>query len=312
MSGVAKNKVVITCAVTGAVHTPTLNAGLPYTPADIAEQAIAAAEAGAAILHLHARDPKDGRPTGDPDVFAQFLPEIHASTDAVINITTGGSVVMPPEERLAATLRFQPEMCSLNMGSMNFAFHLMGQKVEKWRFDWERDYIAATEGSIFRNTFKDIARTIELMAGSGVRYEHECYDVGHLYNLAYFLDRGLLQPPVFVQTVFGILGGIGADPDNVVFMRRTADRLFGKDYVWSTLAAGKHQMPIITQAAMMGGHVRVGLEDSLYIERGQLAANNAEQVTKIRRILAELGLEPATPDEARALLGLKGKHNVRI
>jgi len=306
------NKVIITCAVTGAIHTPTLSDALPYKPADIAEQAVAAAEAGAAILHLHARNPDDGSPTGNPDVFAQFLPVIKEQTDAVINLTTGGSPEMTVEERLAASLRFQPEMCSLNMGSMNFAFHLMGSKIEDWKFPWEKQYILDSEKFIFRNTFKDIARVLELMGDFGTRYEHECYDIGHLYNLAYFLDRKLLKPPVFVQSVFGILGGIGADPDNVMFMRRTADRLFGEDYVWSVLAAGRAQMPLISQAAMLGGNVRVGLEDSLYIGRGTLAESNAQQVEKIARILSELGLEVATPAEARAMLALKGKDNVKF
>jgi uncharacterized protein (DUF849 family) len=306
------NKVIITCAVTGAIHTPTLSSALPYTTADIAAQAIDAANAGAAILHLHARNPKDGSPTGDPDVFAQFLPQIHAATDAVINLTTGGSPDMTVEERLAAALRFRPEMCSLNMGSMNFAFHGMAAKIEDWKFPWERRYIEESEAFIFRNTFRDIARVYRLMADFGTRYEHECYDIGHLYNLAHFLDRGLAKPPLWIQSVFGILGGIGADPDNVVFMRRTADRLFGKDYVWSVLAAGRHQMPLITQAAMMGGNVRVGLEDSLYIGRGKLAASNAEQVVKIRRILEDLGLEIATPEEARRMLALKGRQQVAI
>ena len=306
------NKVIITCAVTGAIHTPTLSAALPFTPVDIAAQAIAAAQAGAAILHLHARNPADGSPTGDPEVFAQFLPEIHTSTDAVINLTTGGSPDMTVEQRLAAALRFQPEMCSLNMGSMNFAFHGMSAKIADWRFPWEKQYIENSEAFIFRNTFRDIARVYRLMAEFGTRYEHECYDIGHLYNLAHFLDKGLAKPPLWIQSVFGILGGIGADHDNVTFMRRTADRLFGGDYVWSVLAAGKHQMPLITQAAMMGGNVRVGLEDSLYIGRGKMASSNAEQVSKIRKILGELGLEAATPAEARNMLSLKGRENVKI
>jgi uncharacterized protein (DUF849 family) len=306
------NKVIITCAVTGAIHTPTLSDGLPFMPADIARQAIDAARAGAAILHLHARDPQDGSPTGDPNVFAQFLPEIHQSTDAVINLTTGGSPEMTVEQRLAASLRFQPEMCSLNMGSMNFSFHGMGTKVAKWKFPWEEKYIEDSEAFIFRNTFRDVARVYQLMADFGTRYEHECYDIGHLYNLAYFLDKGLVKPPLWIQSVFGILGGIGADPDNVTFMRRTADRLFGDDYVWSVLAAGRAQMPLITQAAMLGGNVRVGLEDSLYIGRGKLAATNAEQVLKIRSIIEELGYEVATPDETRQILALKGRKATRI
>ncbi len=308
----SSNKVIITCAVTGAIHTPTLSAGLPYTPADIARQAIDAANAGASIVHLHARNPRDGSTTGDPEVFAQFLPQIHASTDAVINLTTGGSPEITVEQRLAASLRFQPEMCSLNMGSMNFSFHGMGGKIQDWKFPWEKKYIEDSEAFIFRNTFRDVARVYQLMSDFGTRYEHECYDIGHLYNLAYFLDKGLAKPPLWIQSVFGILGGIGADPDNVTFMRRTADRLFGDDYVWSVLAAGRQQMPLITQAAMMGGNVRVGLEDSLYIGRGKLAATNAEQVLKIRRILEELGYEIATPEETRRILALKGREHVKI
>ncbi len=306
------NKVIITCAITGAIHTPTLSDALPYTPADIARQSIDAAAAGAAILHLHARDPETGAPTGKPAIFQQFLPAIHQATDAIINLTTGGSPEMSPEERLAAALQFSPEMCSLNMGSMNFSFHGMGGKIAKWKFPWEQAYIANSEKFIFRNTFADIARNYGLLADHGTRFEHECYDIGHLYNLAHFVDKGIATPPFFIQSVFGILGGIGADSDNVIFMRRTADRLFGEDYVWSVLAAGKHQMPLITQAAMLGGNVRVGLEDSLFIERGKLASSNAEQVKKIVRILAELGLEPATPDEARATLKLKGRDRVAL
>ena len=306
------NKVIISCAVTGGVHTPSLSDALPYKPADIAQQAINAAHAGAAILHLHARDPLDGSPTGGPDVYAQFLPRIHAETDAVINLTTGGSPVMSVDDRLAGALRFRPEMCSLNMGSINFAFHGMAEKERKWKFPWERAYILDSEGFIFRNTFKDVARIYSLMEDFGTRYEHECYDIGHLYNLAYFLDNGLAKPPLFIQSVLGILGGIGAEPDNVLFMRRTADRLFGNDYVWSVLAAGRYQMPVITQAALLGGNVRVGLEDSLYIGRGQLASSNAEQVTKIAGVLQELGLEIATPAEARSILALKGKERVNL
>jgi uncharacterized protein (DUF849 family) len=306
------NKVIITCAVTGGVHTPSLSDALPYKPEDIAQQAIDAAQAGAAILHLHARNPEDGSPTGNPEVYARFLPRIHAETDAIINLTTGGSPEMPVEERLAGALRFRPEMCSLNMGSINFAFHGMAQKERKWKFPREKPYILNSEGFIFRNTFKDVARIYRLMSDFGTRYEHECYDIGHLYNLAYFVDQGLVKPPLFIQSVLGILGGIGADPDNVIFMRRTADRLFGKDYVWSVLAAGRHQMPLITQAALLGGNVRVGLEDSLHIGRGQLASSNAQQVAKIAGILKELGLEIATPAEARTLLALKGKDQIKL
>lgn len=305
-------KVIISCAVTGGIHTPTLSDALPFAPADIAAQAIAAAKAGAAILHLHARDPETGAPTGDPDVYRQFLPVIHQATDAVINLTTGGSPAMSVEDRLAGALAFAPEMCSLNMGSMNFAFHDMGRKITDWKFGWEADYIKASESFIFRNTFADIRHNYELLADLGTRFEHECYDTGHLYNLAHFVDKGIARPPFFIQSVFGILGGIGGDLDNVLFMKRTADRLFGSDYVWSVLGAGKHQMPVCTLAAQLGGHVRVGLEDSLFIGRGQLAASNAEQVEKIVRILAEMGLSPATPAEARALLALKGADRTRF
>ncbi|MFV3126727.1 3-keto-5-aminohexanoate cleavage protein [Niveispirillum sp. KHB5.9] len=305
------NKVIITCAITGGVHTPTMSAALPVTPAEIAQASIDAAHAGAAIIHLHARRPENGAPTGDPDVFAQFLPIIKQATDAVINLTTGGSPAMRVAERLAAARRFQPEMCSLNMGSMNFAFFPAARRITQWKHDWEEGHVTGSDDNVFRNSFRDIAHILETLGGAGVKFEHECYDVGHLYNLAHFLDRGLVRPPFFVQLVFGILGGIGADPDNLLFMKQTADRLFGKDtYQWSVLAAGRQQMPFVTQAALLGGNVRVGLEDSLFIERGRLAASNAEQVVKIRRILAELGLEPATPAEARAMLGLKGGDRV--
>lgn len=308
-----QGKVIITCAITGGIHTPSMSPHLPYTPDDIAKQAIEAAEAGAAILHLHARDPDDGRPTPDPDVFMQFLPRIKQSTDAVINITTGGSLAMTVEERLAAPLKTAPEMCSLNMGSMNFAIHGLAKKDREWKFDWEKPYLLSTDDFIFRNTFRDIERILKMLGEDhGTRFEHECYDVGHLYNLAHFVDRGLVKGPFFVQMIFGILGGIGPSVENLVFMKETADKLFGDQYRWSVLAAGKWQMPLATQAAMMGGNVRVGLEDSLFIGRGKLAANNAEQVTKIRRIVEEMGLEIATPTEARELLALKGGDQVNF
>lgn len=304
-------KVIITCAVTGAIHTPSMSKHLPLTPEDIAQQAIDAAQAGAAILHLHARDPIDGHPTADPEVFQQFLPVIKAKTNAVINITSGGSTKMTLEDRLAAPLHFKPEMASLNMGSMNFSIHPAASKIKEWRFDWEKPYIEGTEDVIFRNTFRDIRRILkDLGEGCGTRFEFECYDVGHLYNLAHFVDAGLIKPPFFIQTIFGILGGIGPDPDNVAYMRQTANRLFGKDYEWSVLGAGRHQMSLLTFASIMGAHVRVGLEDSLYLGAGQPATSNAEQVAKIRRIMEELGYEIATPDEARSLLQLKGANNV--
>ena len=306
-----RGKVVITCAVTGSIHTPTMSPHLPLTPEDIARDAIAAAEAGAAILHLHARDPKDGRPTPDPDVFMEFLPRIKQSTGAVVNITTGGGHGMSLEERLAAPLRAKPEMCSLNMGSMNFGLYPMLDRYKEWKYEWESRALEMTRDFIFRNTFKDIERILkDLGEGCGTRFEFECYDVGHLYNLAHFLDRGLVKPPLFVQTIFGILGGIGADPDNLVHMRHIADKLFGDQYQWSVLAAGRHQMAFTTLAGIYGGNVRVGLEDSIYLGKGTLAKSNAEQVTKIRRILEDLSLEIATPAEARDYLGLKGADQV--
>jgi len=309
---VSNQKVIISCAITGAMHTPTMSDALPITPARIAAESLEAAAAGAAIIHLHARKAADGEPTGNPDVFAQFLPEIHHRTDAVINLTTGGSPTMSVADRLAAALRFKPEMCSLNMGSMNFAIFPAATRIDQWKYAWEEPYVRNSDDFIFRNTFRDIAYILETMTDSGTKFEHECYDVGHLYSLAHFIERGLVKPPFFVQLIFGILGGIGADLDNLVFMKRTADRLFGPaNFQWSVLAAGRHQMPFLTQAALLGGNVRVGLEDSLFISRGKLAASNAEQVHKIRRILAEMGSEPATPAEARAMLGLKGKQDVK-
>jgi len=306
-----QSKVIITCAVTGAIHTPTMSPHLPLTPAQIAEQAIEAAQAGAAILHLHARDPQDGRPSADPDVFAQFLSPIKQATNAVINITSGGSTKMTLAERLAPPLRFKPEMASLNMGSMNFSIHPAANKIKEWKYPWEQPYVEGTEDIIFRNTFRDIRHILkDLGEGCGTRFEFECYDVGHLYNLAHFVDAGLIKPPFFIQTIFGILGGIGPDPQCVTFMRDTANRLFGDDYRWSVLAAGRHQMPLLTHAAVMGANVRVGLEDSLYLGRGQLAPSNASQVRKIRHLLEELGLEIASPDEAREMLALKGGHDV--
>ncbi|UFS68433.1 3-keto-5-aminohexanoate cleavage protein (plasmid) [Paracoccus denitrificans] len=305
-----KPPVVITCAITGAIHTPTMSDALPYTPEDIAAQAIAASEAGAAILHLHARRPHDGGVTIDPEAFAAFLPRIRQSTDAVVNISTGGSLTNSIDERIAPALRFSPEMCSLNMGSMNFSFHPLAKRYDTWKFDWERDYVARSDGNIFRNTFADIENAANQLAPHAIKFEHECYDVGHLYNLRFCMDIGLFKAPVFIQFIFGILGGIGPEVDNLVFMKRTADRLFGDDYRWSVLGAGGAQMPLATTASQMGGNVRVGLEDSLLIARGKLAESNAQQVAKIRRIIEDLGSEVATPDQAREILGLKGADRV--
>jgi len=308
----AKNrKVIISCAVTGSIHTPTMTPHLPVTPSEIADAAIGAAEAGAAIVHLHARDPETGRPTPDPEVFMQFLPRIKQASPAVVNITTGGGHGMTLEERLAGALRASPEMTSLNMGSMNFGLYPMLNRYKEFQFDWERQHLENSRDFIFRNTFKDIEHILEeLGEGHGVRFEFECYDVGHLYNLAHFLDRGLVRPPLFVQTIFGILGGIGTDPENLAHMRRIADKLFGDAYHWSILAAGRHQMALCTMGATMGANVRVGIEDSIYLGPGRLAESNAAQVRQIRGILEALGLEVASPDEAREMLALKGADRV--
>ena len=304
-------KVIITCAVTGAMHTPTMSEYLPITPEQIAQQSIEAVEAGASIVHLHARDPIDGRPSPDPALFDQFVPEIARQTGAVINITTGGSTRMTLAERLAYPLRAKPEMCSLNMGSMNFSIHPIAKKMQNWKHEWEKPYVEGMEDLIFRNTFKDIKNIMQELGESGTRFELECYDVGHLYNLAYFVDEGLIKPPFFIQSIYGVLGGLGPDPENLAMKRGVADRLFGRSsYEFSILGAGRHQMPLLTVGAIMGGHVRVGLEDSIYLEKGVIAKSNADQVRKIRRILEELSYEIATPDEARQILGLKGAHNV--
>ena len=301
------SRILITCAVTGSIHTPSMSPYLPVTPEEIAAQAVEAAEAGAAILHLHARDPETGRPSADPAHFHAFLPRIASATDAVLNLSTGGSAVMSLEERLAAPLEARPEMCSLNMGTMNFALYPMAERVKEWIHDWERPFLEGSDDLVFKNTPRDIARILTSLGQErGARFEFECYDVGHLYMLRHFADRGLVAPPFFIQFVFGVLGGIGADPENLVHMKRIADKLFGSDYAFSVLAAGRYQMPFAAKAASMGGHVRVGLEDSLTIGPGELAQSNAQQVAKVRRIVEELGRTPATPDEAREMLGLKG------
>lgn len=307
-----KHKVIITCAVTGSVHTPSMSEHLALTPDQIAGQAIEAARAGASVLHLHARNPADGSPSPDPDVFDQFVPHIAAATDAIVNITTGGSVRMTLDDRLAYPRRAKPELCSLNMGSMNFAFHRASRGITHWKYEWEKPHVEGSEDAIFRNTFRDIKQILaELGDGNGTRFEFECYDVGHLYNLAHFVDEGLIRGPIFLQCVLGILGGLSADPENLFLMRTTADRLFGREnYEFSVLGAGRHQMSLITMGAIMGGHVRVGLEDSLYLSRGLLAPSCAAQVLKIRRILEELSLEIATPEDAREILATKGADKV--
>ena len=304
-------KVIITCAVTGSIHTPTMSPHLPITPDDIVAASVEAADAGAAIIHLHARDPSTGKPSPDPRLFMEFLPGIKQQTDAVMNISTGGGLAMTLEQRLEAAHAAQPELCSLNMGSMNFGLYHIADKYPTWQHPWERNYLEATRDGIVSNTFGQIERIIrEVGMRYGTRFEFECSDISHLYTLAHFLDRKLLTPPLFVQTIFGLLGGIGAEPEDLLHMRRTADRLFGNDYHWSILAAGRHQMNLCTIGAIMGGNVRVGLEDSLYIGKGALAQSNAEQVAKIRRIMEELSLEIATADEARQMLTLKGGNEV--
>ena len=303
-------KVIITCAVTGSIHTPSMSPYLPVTPDEIAEAAIGAAEAGAAILHLHARDPKDGRPTQDPAVFMKFLPRIKQATEAVVNITTGGGPTMTVDERMRPAAELKPEVASLNMGSMNFALFPMLGRFNDFKHDWERKHLEGSRDLVFKNTFKDIERILGACRENATRFEFECYDIAHLYNLAHFLDRGLVEPPLFVQSVFGILGGIGTHPEDLMHMRRTADRLFGDQYRWSILGAGRNQIPLATIGAAMGANVRVGLEDNLWLGPGTLAESNAQQVTKIRQVLDGLSLEVATPAEARDMLSLKGGDQV--
>ena len=306
------SKVIISCAITGGAHTPSMSPHLPVTPAEIAQQAIDAAEAGAAIVHLHARDPSDGRPSGDPDIFRQFVGRIRAATDAVINISTGGGGPgMAIEERTRAGRELKPEMCSLNMGSINLNLSEMAERDRERKHAWEKPFLQATKGLIFRNTFEDIEWMLENIGqAGGTRFEFECYDVSHLYTLEYFLNRGLVKPPLFIQTIFGLRGAIGTHHEDLVHQKRTADRLFGSNYHWSILAAGKFQIPMATMACLMGGNARVGLEDSLYLERGKLATSNAEQVRKIRRIIEELGMDVASPDDVRSMLDLKGSDQV--
>ncbi|MFO1268238.1 MAG: 3-keto-5-aminohexanoate cleavage protein [Rubrivivax sp.] len=305
-------KVIITCAITGSIHTPSMSPYLPVSAGQIADEAVAAAQAGAAIVHLHAREPKDGRPSQDPALFAEFLPEIKRRSDVVVNLTTGGAPTMRVQERVLPALQFAPEVASLNMGSMNFGLYPMLARFKDFKHDWERPYLAESDDRIFRNTFKDIAFVLESCAGNGTRFEIECYDIGHLYTLAHFVDRGLVKAPFFVQSVFGLLGGIGAHAEDVAAMKRTADRLFGTDYVWSVLGAGRSQMPMATLSLAMGGNVRVGLEDSLWDGPGTLARSNADQVKRVRQIIEGLSLEVATPAEARQMLKLKGGNAVRF
>jgi uncharacterized protein (DUF849 family) len=301
------SKIIITCAVTGSIHTPSMTPHLPITAEQITDEAVAAAKAGASVLHLHARDPINGRPTALAEHFMAFLPRIKQASDAVVNITTGGSATMTLDDRLAAPMVAEPEMCSLNMGSMNFALFPAAQKISDWKYDWEKPFLESSEDLVFKNTPRDIAYVVtEMGEKRGARFEFECYDLSHLYMLRHFADRGLVKPPYFIQFVFGVLGGMGADPENLTHMKRIAEKLFGDDFQWSVLAAGRHQIPFTTMAAAMGGHVRVGLEDSIYIGKGELAKSNADQVTRIREIVERLGRDVATPTEARTILGLKG------
>jgi len=307
------SKIIITCAITGSIHTPSMSPHLPITADEITEHALGAAEAGAAILHLHARDPENGRPSALPRHFRPFLTRIKQNCDAVLNLTTGGSATMTLEDRLAAPLDAEPEMCSLNMGTMNFALYPAAERITDWKYDWEKPFLESSDDLVFKNTPRDMTRILVQMGKErGARFEFECYDVGHLYMLRHFVDRGMVTAPLFIQFVFGVLGGIGADFENLTHLKGIADKLFGDTYMFSVLAAGRQQMPMITMSAAMGGHVRVGLEDSLMISRGKLATTNAEQVTKIRRIVEELGREVATPTEARAMLGLKGGDRTAI
>ena len=303
-------KVIITCAVTGAIHTPSMSPYLPVTPEEIIADSLAAAEAGAAILHLHARNPLDGRPDQSPEGFAPFLSRIKQNTEAVINITTGGSPYMSVAERAAPAATYKPELASLNMGSMNFGLFPMLNRFKEFKHDWERAHLEGSRDLVFRNSFQDIEYVLQTCYGNGTRFEFECYDISHLYNLAHFADRGLVKEPFFVQSVFGLLGGIGGHPEDVLHMKRTADRLFGTDYRWSVLGAGANQFRIAAQSAALGGNVRVGLEDSLWAGKGELATSNAVQVEKVRKIIEGLGLSVATPDEARAILNLKGGDQV--
>ena len=305
-------KVIITCAVTGAIHTPTMSEYLPITAGEIAESAISAAAAGASIVHLHAREHHNGKPSQDPELFKQFLPQIKAASDVVINLTTGGAPNMTIEERLKPAHYFKPEVASLNMGSMNFGLYPMLNRYTTFKYDWEAPYLAGSDDRVFKNTFKDIAHILESCSDNQTRFEIECYDIGHLYTAAHFIDRGLIKAPFLIQSVFGLLGGIGPHPEDVIHMKRTADRLFGNSYIWSVLGAGKNQIPIATMSASMGGNVRVGLEDSLWDGPGHLAKTNAAQVTRMKNIIEGLSLQVATPNEAREILNLKGGHNVNF
>jgi len=305
-----EEKVIITCAVTGSIHTPTMSPYLPITPEQIVKEAVKAAESGAAIVHIHARDPKTGMPTSNLETFREILVGIKERSDTVICPTTGGGLGMSVEERIKVVPEFKPEMASFNMGSMNFALHRMLRKHKEFKYDWEKQYLEMTKDLVFKNTFADLEYISKVFYESKTKPELECYDVGHLYNTAYLIETGVLKLPIHIQFVHGILGGIGIHPEDLMYMKRTADRLFGNNYTWSVIGAGKAEFPLCTLGVILGGNVRVGLEDSLYLERGKLARSNAELVEKMVRIIKELGKEPATPEEARRILGLKGKDKV--
>ena len=311
MTALQKN-IIVTCAVTGSIHTPTMSPYLPITPKEIEDAAVGAAEAGAAIVHLHARNPENGLPDQTPEAFMKFLPQIKARSNVVINLTSGGSPTMSVEDRLQPVLRLKPEVASLNMGSMNFGLYPMLKRYKEFKYDWEAPYLAGSEDRIFKNTFGDIRYILESCSENETRFEIECYDVSHLYVAAHFVDRGLLKGPLLIQSVFGLLGGIGPHPEDVMMMKRTADRLFGDQYFWSVLGAGRNQMPIAAMSAAMNSNVRVGLEDSLWDGPGTLSKTNADQVKRIVSILHALNLEPATPDEARVMLKLKGSAKVNF
>lgn len=307
------SKIIISCAITGSIHTPSMSPYLPVTGEEVAAQSIEATEAGAAIIHLHARDPETGKPSSSYENFMGFLPDINRQSDAVLNLSTGGSALMSLEDRLAAPLQIEPEMCSLNMGSMNFALYPIAERIKDWKHDWEKSFLMNSEDLVFKNTPRDIAFILaEMGEKRGTRFEFECYDLGHLYMLEHFVSRGLVRGPLFIQFVFGVLGGMGADPENLTHMKRIADKLFGDNYAFSVLAAGRHQMRMAAMSAAMGGHVRVGLEDNLTIAKGELAVSNAQQVVKVREIVENLGREVATADDARSLLELKGQKDVRL
>ena len=305
-------KTIISCAITGAIHTPSLSPYLPINPEQIAEQSLNAAKSGASIIHLHARQPQDGKPTNDIAIFREFLSNINANSDVILNISTGVALGMTLDERLAAVKEFQPELCSLNMGSINFNVSRAAKAHVKWKYDWEKDFLLKSEDVVFRNTFKDIDYIIKTVNDFGTKFEYECYDVGHLYNLAHFADLGLIKPPFFIQFIFGVMGGIGADEESFNFMKQTADRLFGNSYIFSVLGAGKYQFPMCELSLKTGGNVRVGLEDNLYLDKGVLAKNNAEQVEKVKQMATKIGREITTPNETRTILGLKGKGQTKI